>query len=262
MLTGRNTEREVSAYGAAELKNEIPVNAFKSFLMTLGTLAAGVMLFYLTNDPIKDFPNPFGERNDLPGPTVINIYEFENETPELLGKATNEPVVKFVTEFIAGNPLPTSEVTINEDFGEFATIDKLAYSSSIGGVDMSYDELRSNAPVANDDNSVNITQKESEPDPFIFNPIEKSPATDMQGLSRLIEYPVLARQAGIEGKVILRVLIGKSGEPLKAMVMNTESALLNQAAIDAVMKAAFTPGIQNGNPVKVWVTIPVNFKLK
>ena len=72
----------------------------------------------------------------------------------------------------------------------------------------------------------------------------------------------MARKAGIEGKVIVRVLVGKDGKPMKSVVQNSDSQMLDQAAKDAVMKSVFTPAIQNGQPITCWVSIPITFKLR
>jgi protein TonB len=81
-------------------------------------------------------------------------------------------------------------------------------------------------------------------------------------LQKSIEYPEMARKAGIEGQVIVRVLVGKDGKPKKAVVQYTDSKMLDKAAVKAVMKQVFTPAIQNGRAITCWVSIPIKFKLR
>ena len=96
----------------------------------------------------------------------------------------------------------------------------------------------------------------------VFVPVEKMPTFRRQVKPR---YPEYARRAGIEGKVFVSVLISGRGKPIKAQIMKREPedrTVFDQAAIDAVMKSRYTPGIQNGRPVKVWLTLPIRFTLR
>jgi outer membrane biosynthesis protein TonB len=38
--------------------------------------------------------------------------------------------------------------------------------------------------------------------------------------------------------------------------------LFNQAALDAAMKSAFTPALQNNHPIAVWIVLPYRFTLQ
>ncbi|MBF0636061.1 energy transducer TonB [Prosthecochloris sp. N3] len=96
----------------------------------------------------------------------------------------------------------------------------------------------------------------------VFVPVEKMPAFRRQVRPR---YPERARRAGIEGKVFVSVLISEEGKPVKAQIMKREPVdrmVFDKAAIEAVMKSRYTPGIQNGKPVKVWLTLPIRFTLR
>lgn len=73
-------------------------------------------------------------------------------------------------------------------------------------------------------------------------------------------YPDMARQAEVEGTVIVRALVGKDGKVANAII--TEGVpMLNDAAIAAVKKAVFKPALQQHKPVAVWVQIPMRFSL-
>lgn len=76
------------------------------------------------------------------------------------------------------------------------------------------------------------------------------------------EYPSIARQAGLEGTVVVKALVDKNGAVRDAKVAKSSGyAALDNAAIDTAFKNTFTPGIQNGYPVACWVTYRVEFKL-
>jgi protein TonB len=73
-------------------------------------------------------------------------------------------------------------------------------------------------------------------------------------------YPILARQAHIQGKVVLDADISKNGgvETLKVI---SGHPLLVQAALDAVKQWRYKPYLLNGEPVAVNTQIIVGFTL-
>jgi protein TonB len=73
-------------------------------------------------------------------------------------------------------------------------------------------------------------------------------------------YPEFARDAGITGKVILHVLVGKDGRVKNVKVKQSVTGL-DQAAKDAVQKWVFKPALSNNKPVAVWVEVPMDFRL-
>ncbi|MGJ3242449.1 MAG: TonB family protein [Opitutales bacterium] len=73
-------------------------------------------------------------------------------------------------------------------------------------------------------------------------------------------YPDAARRAGISGTVEVRFLIDPAGLPQRIDVRSGPSAL-HDAARTAVEKSRWLPGMREGEPVPVYVTIPVAFSL-
>ena len=83
----------------------------------------------------------------------------------------------------------------------------------------------------------------------------------MDDIKKLIGYPPMAKEAEIEGKVILRVQVNKNGNYVKHIKIKDPHPLLTKAVEDQIHNLKFTPGVQAGKPIKVWVTIPFDFKL-
>ena len=81
-------------------------------------------------------------------------------------------------------------------------------------------------------------------------------------LQKHVVYPEIARKAGIEGRVIINVLVNKSGQVDSVTVLKSlgESGC-DQAAINAVKAVQWRPAQYKGEPVSVWVGMPVIFKL-
>jgi TonB family protein len=75
------------------------------------------------------------------------------------------------------------------------------------------------------------------------------------------KYPEDAKKQGIEGKVHLKVLIGKDGIPKDARVIKSDASQLDSAALKSCMQWHFKPATYKGKPVEIWVVIPFNFVL-
>jgi len=76
-------------------------------------------------------------------------------------------------------------------------------------------------------------------------------------------YPEMARAAGIEGKVVVSMVVDTLGSVARAQVHATSgSVLLDQAAVDAAYGCTFSPGYQRDRPVQVSeVVMTFNFSL-
>jgi len=77
-------------------------------------------------------------------------------------------------------------------------------------------------------------------------------------------YPEMARAAGIEGKVVVSMVVDTLGNVASAEVYATSgNVMLDQAAVEAAHKCGFTPGYQRDRPVVVRnVIMPFNFRLQ
>jgi protein TonB len=73
-------------------------------------------------------------------------------------------------------------------------------------------------------------------------------------------YPPLARQARIQGSVVLHAIIDKDGKVAQLEVISGHP-LLVQSALDAVKQWRYKPTLLNGDPVEVDTTITVTFTM-
>jgi protein TonB len=105
---------------------------------------------------------------------------------------------------------------------------------------------------------VQVIEEDPGKDEFVAVEVEPSPIVNIQSL---VKYPDVARRTGLEGKVIASVLIDKEGRVKKVEIEKSDYEIFNDAAREALMKARFTPARQNGEPVSVWFTLPIVFKM-
>ena len=88
---------------------------------------------------------------------------------------------------------------------------------------------------------------------FVYYEDEPVPVTVVKPV-----YPEFAREAQIQGRVVLHVLVGKDGRVKNAKVYRGVKGL-DGAALDAIKKWVFKPALSNNKPVAVWVEVPVEF---
>lgn len=77
------------------------------------------------------------------------------------------------------------------------------------------------------------------------------------------DYPVQALRAGIQGTVLLKVLVSTSGQPTEGVVERSSgSRLLDDAARRHVLAAwRFHPALREGHAIAAWALVPVRFHL-
>jgi TonB family protein len=86
---------------------------------------------------------------------------------------------------------------------------------------------------------------------FMVEHLEKKVAPD---------YPTLARRARIQGPVVLRVKINKSGD-VESMKLVSGHPMLAPSAMEALKQWKYKPYLLNGVPIDVWTDVTINFAL-
>lgn len=75
----------------------------------------------------------------------------------------------------------------------------------------------------------------------------------------MVSYPWIARANGIEGKVVVDVLINEKGKVEQMRIVSSDSTLFDEAALKVIHQVLFIPAVRNGIPAAAWVTVPVGF---
>jgi TonB family protein len=121
------------------------------------------------------------------------------------------------------------------------------------------------SPPAAEESTPETATTQSEPldDSEVFIEVTDRPQLKggMQALQEAIQYPELAKQAGIEGRVFVQFVVNENGDVINPHVTRGVHEALDQAALNAVKDLSFEPGRQGGEAVKVQMALPVTFKL-
>lgn len=102
--------------------------------------------------------------------------------------------------------------------------------------------------------------KEEEPDKMEFIQAASEPIAD-DTLSKYLEYPEVAKRAGIEGTVEVSALIGTDGSVLRVKIERSSNAMFEKPAFRAMQRMRYKPAMSNGKPVRTWVKEKILFKL-
>ncbi|MFQ5639093.1 MAG: energy transducer TonB [bacterium] len=138
-------------------------------------------------------------------------------------------------------PIPTESEDVPEDL-------------TIETTDLDLSDIPEPPPPPAEDDEVNI---------FVAYDEEPKPIGGFGSIQRALRYPEIARKAGIEGKVIVHVLVSEKGIVERTKILKSLGhSGCDDAAVKAIRSVKWKPALQRDKPVKVWVAIPVIFKLK
>jgi protein TonB len=112
-----------------------------------------------------------------------------------------------------------------------------------------------------------VQETEAEPEPFVV--VEEMPmfpggdAELLKYIGEHTQYPEIAKENNIQGKVIVRFCVTAKGGVSQVSVLKGVDPELDKEAIRVVNTLPpFKPGKQGGKPVPVWYMVPIAFTLK
>jgi protein TonB len=191
-----------------------------------------------------------GEDNDI-DENVVNEISFEEENMMITHreepKPEPKPEVPRVAEVL---DIVDGDVEIEDDFDfdmEATTDTEYDFTSMMGDDDEDIQE----------DEVFYIVE-----DMPTFNGGE--PATEFRKfIAQNLQYPEIAAENGVSGRVIIQFAVNKVGKVVNAKVVRSVDSALDKEAIRVVMSSPkWTPGKQRGKSVMVLFTFPINFVLQ
>ena len=103
----------------------------------------------------------------------------------------------------------------------------------------------------------------------VFQSVEQMPQFPggevalMKFLQSHINYPPMASENGVQGRVVVQFVVDKTGRVGEVTIARSVDKDLDKEAVRVCKSLPkFTPGRQNGQAVSVWYTLPVTFKLQ
>ena len=108
-----------------------------------------------------------------------------------------------------------------------------------------------------------IPEMEEMPDDSLYTEVDQIPELigGLRDLQQRVRYPTSALVHGVQGNVIVSFVVDEEGTVSERRISGSVSYAIAQAAMEAVTQSSFTPGIKDGKPVKVKMTMPVTFRI-
>jgi TonB family protein len=103
-----------------------------------------------------------------------------------------------------------------------------------------------------------------DPGEDVFSVVEDMPTLigGINSVAEAVQYPAVAKEAGIEGRVVVEFIVDQQGAVQDASVAKGVHEALDAEALRVVKSLAFEPGMQNGKTVKVKMALPIAFRLQ
>ncbi|HEX2786650.1 MAG TPA: energy transducer TonB [Ignavibacteria bacterium] len=253
-------------YGASELKAVAPKYTFRGFIsaLVIYALVAGGIILKGYIDSTAEIP----EVKDN-GPVVIYLDDMlppsltEPEKPEEVKPQQNVPL----KDDEAMTPEP-----VKRDDAEIQTIKTQQELNTVPD-NVSKDGEEG---VANNNTGTVVERPETPEVPeevikppvvedlsgnFTVDKVQKSPnALNLAQIQGRMEYPEIAVEQGIEGRVTVKVLVDRNGNVIRVGSMTGNSIFYDEVE-EKIRDLNFEPAIKNGQPVNCWVMVPFTFKL-
>ena len=106
-------------------------------------------------------------------------------------------------------------------------------------------------------------KEDMENDPAVYRTVEvmPEPVGGYDAIKKKLIYPKLAKENGIQGTVEVQIVVDNFGEVTSAEVVKGIGYGCDEVARIAVYYTKFKPGLLKGKPVKVQMTVPIEFKI-
>jgi len=227
---------EFMPYGAPELMEVAKRYMYRATWIGIGSIVGVFLLMFVTNLIIAQ------QQRSIP---VVQMQVSDLAAPPPLTQDAPPPQVQVapaVAPPAAAIPVPVPDAQAPPE----QTI-------------MSQEELQTTTPGVADEGQQQIVVAPEEELPkfgdYVY--VEELP----EAVTRVTPvYPDLAREAGVDGTVMVQALVGKDGKVRDVRVVKS-IPMLDESAKAAVRQWVFKPALSNNKPVAVWVGVPVKFSL-
>lgn len=258
IFEGRN-----KAYGAYDMRQSSPK---RHNLATLIVVVVALLAFTLPKLVRNMIPEKDMEMEMTEVTALSNLKEAEvkkNEELKPLTQTPPPPPLKSSIKFTAPVIKKDEEVS---DEDEIKSQEELTESKvTISIADVKGNDEEHGQDIADFKEAIKPVVEE---DNKVWEIVEQKPqfpggeAALMKYIRDNMQYPSIAQENGIQGKVVVRFVVSKDGSVRDVTVMRGVDSSLDKEAIRVVKSLPnFIPGKQNGHAVNVYYILPVSFRL-
>lgn len=262
-------EGKNKSYGAFELRQ----SSWKRYIIAFGIMLLLVSLVAALPAIISTVKAATGTRaeNVKDIYTVITVDQPLNKVEEVVKPTVPEPPKYMaMTKFVP--PTITKDTEVPDDNPDMAIMDDVAKGNdAIGAFTVENGSKDADAirkEIERDLGRGNGT-KEAEDAPKTFVRAEVMPQfpggdSEMyKFIADNLKYPVVDQEMGVQGRVTVRFVVSKTGEITSIELIKGISPTCDKEALRVIKSMPkWVPGKQSGNPVQVYFTMPIVFRLK
>jgi len=262
VFEGRN-----KSYGAYKLRQTSSRRYLVAFLIMVAftaIIAVLPQLYGVVENLTKKDLGPMEEVVELSNLPIEEQVPEENIIKQEV--APPPPPLKSTIQFVP--PVIARDEEVTED-DKMKTQDELqATDLQISVADVKGTDEEHGIDIAElNQNKVIVEEKVDDEKPFEV--VEQAPSFP-GGLAELnkflsdnIRYPVIAQENGIQGRVIIKFVVSKTGDISDIQVIRGVDPSLDREAVRVVQAMPkWIPGRQRGQAVPVYFTLPVVFRLQ
>lgn len=252
-------------YGAYYLRKTSNRRHLKALLAVLILVAAVVVIPFLI-ETVK--PEDKEVEVEIGETALTDLEQLKKQLPEEKVieefKAPPPPAIKASIQFVPPVITKREEITTET---EIATTDDIIKSTDAIGTKTIESDNKKGEHI--DDLEKVVIPAPEKKEEEIFRAVEQQPqfpggqAELMKYLSSNLKYPPAAAEQGIQGRVVVQFVVSKTGSISGVKVLQSLHPSCDKEAIRLISSMPkWIPGKQNGNPVNVYYTIPIRFKLQ
>lgn len=268
VFEGKNKE-----FGAYQLRKASNGRHNKAMVAVVIVIAVLFILAIVVNTVIAKFEARPDDTNEQELTAMVTEAVEEEEPEEEQQKYEEEKPEALPEEIL--NTVKSSEIKIVDDKDvteDIKSQDDLKQDDRAIG-QSNFDEGTDDINVVREHkDEVIVEEKKPEPpkdENKVFTAVEQMPAFPggeaalMKWISDHIRYPSIAQENNIQGRVTVQFVVTKTGSIGEVKVVRSKDPDLDKEAVRVVKSLPkFQPGKMNGQPVNVWYTLPINFKLQ
>ncbi len=229
---------------------EASIEYYKGPIVKLGIIAMIVILiiaFNVTGNhlAINSLPDELNDKDLVDIYNALHSQHITEQKSPPVAKVEN-PVIEIVD-----HDIPTITEPLEKESKAIETSNSLTFTNPIApDIDLK---------------DIDIPEPDKIEPIYISEVMPKFPGGEaalMKYLANNVNYPAIAQENGITGRVVLRFVVNEDGEIENIEILRDIGGGCGSEAVKVVSNMPkWSPGLQSGKPVKVYYTLPFSFKL-
>ncbi len=268
VFEGRN--KEYGAYRMRANAGKRQLRAVVILLILVFLVAAGVLISATVKEMTKGQDETYDQVMEMqalkqePKKEEPKKQQIKLPEPEPIQKVAVKASIQYTIPKIVDDDKVVKEQELknmDELTQSKAAIASISYKGDEGATNLTMDDLLENQQAGG-------TENPEPQDNKVYTVVEQQPVFPggesalLAYIGKNIRYPSLAEEQGVQGVVILRFVVLEDGSIGEVIVSKSLEESCDREAVRVVKSLPrFTPGKQQGRPVKVWFTCPIRFQI-